>query len=68
MFQYNLNVPNARIRFDNAVTSATTQFINNVWETAVPRSYSMDIFMAGLSYMVPVNFPGNYMNVNWTAK
>ena len=66
--QYNLNVPNARIRFDNAVTTASTQFINNVWETVVPRSYSSDIFMAGLSYLVPVNFPGNYMNVNWSAK
>ena len=66
--QYNLNVPNARIRFDNTVTSASTQFINNVWETVVPRSYTSDVFMAGLSFPVPVNFPGNYMNVNWTAQ
>ncbi len=65
--QYNVNVPNARIRFDASVTSATTQFINNVWETVVPRSYTSDVFMAGLSYPVPVNFPGNYMNVKWTA-
>jgi hypothetical protein len=65
--QYNLNVPNARIRFDASVTSASTQFINNVWETVVPRAYTSDIFMTGLSYLVPVNFPGNYMNVTWTA-
>ena len=65
--QYNLNVPNARIRFDAAVTSASTQFINNEWETVVPRNYSSDIFMGGLSYLVPVNFPGNYMNVTWTT-
>jgi hypothetical protein len=65
--QYTLNVPNARIRFDATVTSASTQFINNVWETVVPRSYTNDIFMSGLSYPVPVNFPGNYMNVKWTT-
>jgi hypothetical protein len=23
--------------------------------------------MGGLSYLVPVNFPGNFMNVNWTT-
>ena len=65
---YNLNVPNARIRFDASVTSASTQFINNEWVTVVPRSYTSDVFMSGLSYLVPVNFPGNYMNVTWTAK
>ena len=64
---YTLNVPNARIRFDATATSASTQFINNVWETVVPRSYTSDVFMSGLSYLVPVNFPGNYMNVNWTS-
>ena len=65
--QYNLNVPNARIRFDASVTSASTQFINNEWETVVPRNYTSDVFMGGLSYLVPVNFPGNYMNVKWTT-
>ena len=64
---YTLSVPNARIRFDATVTSASTQFINNVWETVVPRSYTNDIFMSGMSYLVPVNFPGNYMNVKWTS-
>ena len=65
--EYNLDVPDARIRFDATVTSASTQFINNVWETVVPRHYTNDIFMSGLSYPVPVNFPGNYMNVRWTS-
>src|SRR5204863_9610602 len=64
---YTLSVPNARIRFDATVTSASTQFVNNVWETVVPRSYTSDVFMSGLSYLIPVNFPGNYMNVKWTA-
>ncbi len=63
---YTLNVPNARIRFDATVTTASTQFINNQWETVVPRTYSSDVFMSGLSYLVPVNFPGNYTNVKWT--
>ena len=64
--QYALNVPNARIRFDASINSASTQFINNVWETVVPRNYSSDIFMTGLSYRVPVNLPGNYISVTWT--
>ena len=65
--QYILNVPDARIRLDATVLSATTQFINNIWETAVPRSFSSYIFMNGLSYTVPVNFPGSIANVVWTA-
>jgi hypothetical protein len=65
--QYTLNVPNSRIRFDAAVTSASTQFINGMWETAVPRSYSSYVFMGGLAYQVPSNLPGNISNVGWTA-
>ena len=65
--QYTLNVPNSRIRFISTVTSASTQFINNVWETTVPRSYSNYIFMGGLAYLVPSNLPGNISNVRWTA-
>ena len=64
---YSLNVPNGRIRFDAAVTSATTQFVNGVWETVVPRSFSSNIFINGLAYLVPVNFPGNINNVRWTT-
>jgi hypothetical protein len=65
--QYTLSVPDARIRFDASVTSATTQFVDNVWETVVPRSFSSYIFMGGLAYQVPVNFPGSISNVRWTA-
>jgi len=60
-------VPNSRIRFDAAVTSATTQLINNVWETAVPRTFTDFVFMGGLSYQVPANLPGNITNVRWSA-
>jgi len=66
--QYVLNVPDSRIRFDAAVTTATTQFINNKWETAVPRAYNGYVFMGGLSYQVLTSLPGNISNVTWTAK
>jgi hypothetical protein len=65
--QYTLEVPDAHISFDAAVTSASTQFVNNVWETAVPRGYTSFVFMTGLSYQVPANLPGNISNINWTA-
>jgi hypothetical protein len=65
--QYTLNIPNGRIRFDASVTSASTQFVNNVWETVVPRSFTSYIFMTGLAYQVPVNFPGSISNVRWSA-
>jgi hypothetical protein len=65
--QYVLNVPDARIRFDVLALSASTQFVNNVWETIVPRSFTSYVFMNGLSYTVPVNFPGSITNVVWTA-
>ena len=65
--QYILNVPNSRIRFDAAVTNATTEFVNNVWETAVPRSYNGYVFMGGLNYQVLANLPGSISNVTWTA-
>jgi hypothetical protein len=65
--QYTLNVPSSRIRYDAAVSSASTQFINNIWETAVPRSYSGDVFMGGLAYLVPSNLPGSISNIVWTA-
>lgn len=66
--QYTLNVPDSRIRYDAAVTSATTQFINNIWETAIPRNYNGYVFMGGLRYQVPANLPGNITNVRWTTR
>ena len=65
--QFTLNVPNSRIRFDAAVTSATTQFLNGAWETAVPRSYTGYVFIGGLAYQVPASLPGNISNVRWSA-
>ena len=65
--QYILNVPDARIRFDALALTASTQFVNGKWETVVPRSFTSYIFMTGLSYQVPVNFPGSISNVRWTT-
>jgi len=65
--QFTLNVPNSRIRFDAAVTSASTQFLNGVWETTVPRGYTGFVFMGGLAYQVPASLPGNISNIGWSA-
>lgn len=64
---YTLNIPNGKIRFEPNAWPARTTFTNNTWETVVPRIFSDDIFMNGLAYRVPVNFPGNISNVKWTA-
>jgi hypothetical protein len=65
---YTLTVPDSRIQFDASVTSASTRFINNTWETVIPRSYSGNVFMGGLAYQVPVNLPGSIQNLRWTAR
>ena len=64
---YTLSIPNGKIRFEPNAWPATTSFVNNTWETVVPGIFSNDIFMNGLAYRVPVNFPGNISNVKWTA-
>jgi hypothetical protein len=61
-------VPDAKIRFDGSVSTATTQFINNAWQTTIPKSNNGFVFLAGLSYQVPANLPGNISNVTWSAK
>jgi hypothetical protein len=66
--QYNLTVPDAKIRFDAGVSTATTQFVNNAWETTIPKSNNGFVFLAGLRYQVPANLPGNISNVTWSAK
>jgi len=65
--KYSLAVPDSRIRFAHDIRSATTHFVNNVWETNVPLSFRDDVFMGGLSYLVPARLPRNIKNVTWTA-
>jgi hypothetical protein len=62
-----IDVPNSRIRFDANVTSATTQFINNTWETQVPLSFNGNVFMGGMSYYIPLTIYGGLSNVTWSA-
>jgi hypothetical protein len=64
---YSLIVPDSRIRFDANVLTASTRFINNIWETWVPKNFNKDVFMGGLSFWVPANLPGNISNIKWTA-
>lgn len=66
--QYTLSVPNSKIRFDGSASNATTQFVNNAWETTIPKNNNGFVFLAGLSYLVPANLPGNISNVTWSAK
>jgi hypothetical protein len=65
--QYSLSVPDSRIIFTTSATSATTKFVNNTWETTVPYYFSDDVFMGGLSYLVPNRLPGNIRNIVWSA-
>ena len=65
--QYLLTVPDSRIRFDRSITTASTKFVNNVWETVVPLEFKDDVFMSGLAYRVPVAFPGKIEGVKWTT-
>jgi hypothetical protein len=55
---YTVNVPNAQVTFDpNAVCSSTTfNAATNTWMTTVPVAGSDEIFLAGVSFPVPVGF------------
>jgi hypothetical protein len=65
--KYSLVVPDSRIRFADDITLASTRFVNNVWETTVPLAFRDDVFMGGLSFLVPVRFPRNTRDMTWTA-
>ena len=65
--QYVLNVPDAEVSYETLVLSASTNFVNNAWNTIAPRGYTSFVFATGLAYQVPVNFPGGISNIQWTA-
>jgi hypothetical protein len=62
-----LDLPNSHIRFSSNVTTATTQYISNVWETQVPLNFTGNVFMDGLSYQLPGDMPGSLSNITWSA-
>ncbi len=66
---YVLNVPGGRIHLVPSASSSSTVFdtVNNRWVTTVPSSEGGDIFIQGLAYTVPVNFPGGTNPVVWNA-
>jgi hypothetical protein len=66
---YSLAVPDAHITFSPSVSVSSTTFntLMGRWETVVPSEWSGNVFMAGLSFHVPVNLPGGINPVCWSA-
>lgn len=64
---YALNVPTGVVQFTSAVSSASTLYNSgmNTWTTLVPLNYTGDVFIAGLPYLVPINFSGGIKPVVW---
>ena len=62
-----LDVPPAVITFDKTATKATTTFnvTLGIWETTVPLNYSGNVFLSGLAYQLPWNYPGGITPVEW---
>ena len=64
---YTLPVPDATVTFCPSCTPATTMF-NGSWMTSVPSSgLSGNVFLSGLAYQVPTNFPGGINPVTWSG-
>jgi hypothetical protein len=62
-------VPDTLITFSPSATTATTTFNTgtNTWETTVPSSLAKNVFLSGLAYQLPVNFPGGINPVTWSG-
>ncbi len=67
---YTLSVPNAVVTYSPAATTATTVFdgATNTWRTTVPLGLGGNIFLDGLGFRVPVNFPGGVGPVTWSGR
>ena len=66
---YTLSVPDASITLSSSFIQATTTFDtpNNRWVTTAPFGLSGNLFLSGLPFQVPVNFPGGINPVKWTG-
>ncbi|MGI8989453.1 MAG: hypothetical protein ACR2I2_07695 [Bryobacteraceae bacterium] len=64
---YDLFVPDGQITFSSSVNCATMSFDTgtNSWKTVVPLAGSDEIFISGLAFPVPSNFPHVTGNVDW---
>lgn len=66
---YNLPVPNARITFSPAATTAITTFdaATRTWLTTVPVGFDGNVFLSGLVVPVTSDLPGGIDPVTWTG-
>jgi hypothetical protein len=67
---FTLQVPDADVKFTSSVTRATTTFntSTNRWETIVPLAYTGNVFLTGLTYVVPTGgIPGSIGPVTWSG-
>ncbi|MCX6045173.1 MAG: S8 family peptidase [Chloroflexi bacterium] len=67
---YNQAVPDAVIFFLPWATTASTSYdsLTNRWVTMAPMSKIGPIFLAGLTFPVTANLPGNISNVTWQGQ
>jgi YD repeat-containing protein len=66
---YSLPVPDAEVTIDPAAASASTTFdaSTGTWKTVLPWPWSGNAFLGGLTFAVPVNFPGGINPVTWSG-
>ncbi len=64
---YNLQVPNAEITFSPSATCSSYTFdtATNTWQTIVPVKGDDEIFLTGLTFLVPSGFTQVQGNVTW---
>lgn len=64
---YNLQVPNAEITFSPSATCSSYTFdtATNTWQTIVPVKGDDEIFLTGLTFLVPSGFTQVPGNVTW---
>jgi len=62
-----INVPDVQITFSPSATTATTTFTGGTWVTTVPAKLGSNMFLGGVPFLAPGNFPGGVSPVTWTA-
>lgn len=67
---YVLPVPDADVTFDPSTVTTTTTFNSgaDLWETSTRPGLSGNYFLSGLSYQVPIDFPGGINPVTWSGE
>lgn len=64
---YTLPVPDSQITYNSSYTSGTTTYAGGQWTTKTPASFTNNVFLSGLAYKLPVNFPGSLTPVVWNG-